>query len=178
MMGTGSIIQGRWIGKAEMELICGLLAENPGWNRTKLSRELCESWDWRNERGQIKDMAARTLLLKLEHGGLITLPKRHNGSPNATRNRVLPALLHDRMSIMCALSDLQPITVHPVDDDAGDRLLFRSLLARHHYLGLHNTVGENLKYLAKDVYVYPLTRNFRRELGVPALAQTEARTSR
>ncbi len=63
MVSTGSIIQGRWIGPAEMEFIRGLLAENPGWNRTRLSRELCVSWGWRNERGQVKDMAARTMLL-------------------------------------------------------------------------------------------------------------------
>jgi hypothetical protein len=30
---------------------------------------------------------------------------------------------------------------------------------------------------AKDVYVYPLTRNFRRELGIPAPDQSEVRTS-
>ncbi len=42
--------------------------------------------------------------------------------------------------------------------------LFKSLFGQHHYLGLQNTVGENLKYLIKDVYVYPLNRHFRKEL--------------
>ena len=41
----------------------GLLAEHPGWGRTRLSEELCRRWDWRNARDRIKDMAARTLLL-------------------------------------------------------------------------------------------------------------------
>jgi len=156
MVSIGSLIQGRWIGRAETELIRGLLAENPGWNRTRLSRELCASWDWRNERGQVKDMAARTLLLKLERSGLIILPRPKNGSPNAARNSVLPEPLRDQTPIICALSDLQPITVRLVDDDAGDRVLFRSLVARHHYLGLRSTVGENLKYLAKDVQGRPV----------------------
>ena len=155
MVSSGSIIQGRWIGPTEMTYIHGLLAKNPGWNRTRLSRELCSALDWRNERGQVKDMAARTLLLKLERGGLITLPKQHNGSPNAARNSALPESLQDQSPITCALSDLQPIAVRPVDD-AGDRVLFRSLVARHHYLGLRSTVGENLKYLAKDVQGRPV----------------------
>jgi hypothetical protein len=155
MMSMESIVQGRWIGPEEVELIRGFLAENPGWNRTRLSRELCTIWDWRNERGNVKDMAARTLLLKLERNGLITLPRRNNGSPNATRNSVLPEPLPDRMPITGALSDLQPITVRLVDN-AGDRLLFRRLVARYHYLGLRNTVGENLKYLAKDVQGRPV----------------------
>lgn len=155
MVSTGSIVQGRWIGPAEVELIRGLLAENPGWNRTRLSRELCASWDWRNERGDVKDMAARTLLLKLERGGLITLPKQNNGSPNAARNSALPEPLKDQAPITCGLADLQPITVRPVED-AGDRLLFRSMVARHHYLGLRSTVGENLGYLAKDAQGRPV----------------------
>lgn len=156
MMDTGSIIQGRWIGPAEINYIRGLLARNPEWNRTRVSRELCASWDWRNERGQVKDMAARTLLLKLERGGLIVLPRANNGSPNAARNSILPEPVQDQAPVTCALSDLQPITVLPVDDDAGDRVLFRSLVARHHYLGLRSTVGENLRYLAKDAQGRPV----------------------
>lgn len=41
---------------------------------TRLSWELCVIWNWRNDSGRIKDMAARTLLLKLEQRKLITLP--------------------------------------------------------------------------------------------------------
>jgi hypothetical protein len=34
--------------------------------------------------------------------------------------------------------------------------LFRSLLQAHHYLGLRNSVGENLKYLARDRHGRPV----------------------
>ena len=50
-------------------LIRGLLAEHQDWGRTRLSEELCLRWNWRNAQGRIKDMAARTLLLKLERRG-------------------------------------------------------------------------------------------------------------
>jgi len=150
-MSTESIIQGRSIGSVELGLIRRFLSENPGWNRTRLSRELCVAWDWRNERGQIKDMAARTLLLKLERRGWIALPAPLHCPDNAGRNRVWPGIKPDRTPIIAALSRLLPLSVRPVDTDANDRALFRSLVARHHYLGLRNTVGENLKYLARDV---------------------------
>ena len=35
----------------------------PSWGRSRLSRELCERWDWRNQKGRLKDLACRTLLL-------------------------------------------------------------------------------------------------------------------
>ena len=54
------VIQGRRIGPEELGLVRHLLATKPGWNRTRLSRELCERWAWRNEAGRVKDMACRT----------------------------------------------------------------------------------------------------------------------
>ena len=59
-------MQGRELNTSDIEGICGLLQAHPEWNRTRLSRELCALWDWRNAAGRPKDMAARTLLLKLE----------------------------------------------------------------------------------------------------------------
>ena len=75
-MGSQSIVQGRWIGSKELESIRLLLTENPHGSRWRLSRALCELWDWRAPNGQIKDMAARTLLLKLEERGCLELPLR------------------------------------------------------------------------------------------------------
>jgi len=43
-----------------------------------------------NAKGRVKDMAARTLLLKLERRGLIELPARQRPSTNHLRNRDLP----------------------------------------------------------------------------------------
>ena len=37
-----------------------------------------------------------------------------------------------------------------MDAEADERAIFKSLIAQHHYLGLRNTVGENLKYLIRD----------------------------
>jgi len=126
------------------------LATQPAWNRTRLSRELCELWNWRNEAGRLKDMACRTLLLKLERRGHIRLPMRQSPSPNALRNRRTLKLPCDRTPIEGALGDLQPVRIDPLGERHPDLALFRFLLQTHHYLGLRNSVGENLKYLARD----------------------------
>ena len=74
------VIQGRKLSGEDIWQVQGLLAEHPEWGRTRLSEELCRLWDWRNALGRPKDMAARTLLLKLERSG-----------PSA-RSRISPAM--------------------------------------------------------------------------------------
>lgn len=68
IMARVMVIQGRKITDGEIALIRDLMAEHRDWGRTRLSEELCRRWNWRNAQGRIKDMAARTLLLK--HNGI------------------------------------------------------------------------------------------------------------
>jgi len=142
------LLQGRRVSAADVALISHWLQVYPSWNRTRISRELCEHWNWRNQAGRLKDMACRSLLLKLEQRGLIVLPPRRTASVNGLRNRQLPEVECRSTPIECGLIELQPLQLIPVEkqEDAG---LFRFLLARHHYLGYGNTVGENMKYLVR-----------------------------
>jgi len=75
------VIQGRELKSSDIEWIRSLLEAHPDWNRTRLSRELCAVWNWRDGIGRLKDMAARTLLLKLERADFIELPIRRGASP-------------------------------------------------------------------------------------------------
>jgi len=144
------VIQGRELHAEDTGLIRSLLAEHGDWCRTRLSEELCRRWDWCNGQGRFKDMAARTLLLKLERAGLIQLPKRRCPSSNGFRNRNPPLVAHATESIRCALRDLRPLAVSIVEPGSADLRLFNCLLSRYHYLGHRNTVGENIRYLVRD----------------------------
>ncbi len=144
------VIQGRHIATDEVAFIRGLIAEHPDWGRTRLSQELCRCWNWRNARGQIKDMAARTLLLKIERRGLIDLPARQRPSTNHLRNRDLPEELPVGEPVRCGLRGLRPLSATLVAPRSNDKRLFNGLLTSHHYLGHRNTVGENLRYLIRD----------------------------
>ena len=88
IMKKTTVIQERKTTNSDIELVQNLIADNPGWNRTRLSRELCRLWDWRNSRGQIKDMACRSFLLKLEQRGQITLPVRQTPGSGLTSGGV------------------------------------------------------------------------------------------
>ncbi len=144
------VIQGRLIGPVEIGLVRCLQIEHPDWHRTRLSRELCATWNWRNSSGRIKDMACRTLLLKLEKRGLIVLPPRRHAPVNATRNRALALVDHEQTLVAASLRHLRPLAISSVDENTDELVIFKSLIAQHHYLGLRNTVGENLKYLVRD----------------------------
>jgi len=149
-------MQGREVSGADIGLIRGLLVEHPQWGRTRLSEELCRLWDWRNAQGRPKDMAARTLLLKLERSGYIRLPPRRGPSSNALRNRRVPLVAHATEPIRCALRDLRPLAVSVVTPGSEDLRLFNGLLGGYHYLGHRNTVGENLRYLVRDRHGRPV----------------------
>jgi len=142
------IIQGRAIGPGDVALIRDWLQAHPDSNRTRLSRELCAAWNWRNGAGKLKDMACRSLLLKLEAQGDIRLPPRRTASVNGLRNRQALDFEHDRSSIEGPLSLVQPLRVQAVSAGSSEARLFQFLLQRYHYLGHRNCVGENLKYLA------------------------------
>jgi hypothetical protein len=155
-MEAEQVIQGRRLRPEDLKLVRHWLATEPSWHRTRLSRELCQRWNWRNEAGRLKDMACRTLLLKLERQGAISLPKRQGTAPNAFRNRKPVEVAHDQCPITEALSALRPLRIEVLGARHPDLALFRLLLQRYHYLGLRNGVGENLKYLARDRHGRPL----------------------
>jgi hypothetical protein len=147
-------VQGREITKDDVELIRRLIEANPSWNRTKLSKELCLLWNWCAANGQIKDMACRSLLRKLEQGGYITLPWPRTPG-RGSRKISIPYVPHKTDLVACSLSDLEPVSICLVEDSVPLQL-FQCLLSRYHYLGFRNTVGENIKYLVCDREQNPL----------------------
>jgi hypothetical protein len=141
------MIQGRTVLPEDIGLIRQWMEQNPSWNRTRLSRELCCHWDWRAMSGRYKDMACRSLLLKLEQRGLLSLPPRHSPPKNAFRHRVIPYIAHSTCPIDTPLKSLLPLTIEIVAASSQD--LFSCLLARYHYLGYRGSVGQNMKYLVR-----------------------------
>jgi hypothetical protein len=144
------VMQGRPMGPAELEQVRGLLAAPPDWSRYRLSRDLCRVWNWRRLTGQIKDMAARALLLKLEQRGWVALPARRHLSPNRMRHKQIRWLPHPTDPIVACLSELQPLPIQALSRQSEARPLFDGLLHQYHYLGYTSAVGQNVQYLVRD----------------------------
>jgi hypothetical protein len=146
------IVQGRRLNGPELENLRHWVSGHPGWSRRRLSVELAACWDWRNGAGQLKDMAARTLLLKLHQRGLLALPPRRQAPTN--RMRCLASELAQAeeppQAIRGRLGELGALQVREVSQETAERTWVKGALGRYHYLGFNGAVGENLQYVIAD----------------------------
>jgi hypothetical protein len=148
-------LQGRRINTPDIETVKSLLTANPSWNRSRLSKELCVLWDWRRAGGELKDIACRSLLRKLEQLGHIQLPKGKHKNDSPARREASHGVLHSKHPIHTPLPSLYPIKVEMIE--SGYPLqVFKYFFSAYHYLGWSGTVGENLKYLFYDCHERPL----------------------
>jgi hypothetical protein len=140
----------REITAGDIGFIREFIAAHSHLSRWKLSRQLCEAWQWKQANGALRDQVCRSLLLHLHRRGAIELP--------ATRRRISRNYLADRQRPEPLIPDNRPvrgsmallrsqIEIHQVRRTA-DEGLFNSLVEQYHYLGYQQPVGEHLKYLA------------------------------
>jgi hypothetical protein len=152
------LLQGRRLHEPDLQQIRQWLGEHPDWSRWRLSRELAAHWDWRNRAGQLKDMAARTLLVKLHQRGLLELPARRQVPTNRMRcsgpSSATPDW--DRRPLQCDLAALGALSVREVSRQGAERAWVAAALGAFHYLGFGGTVGENLHYVVRDGSGRPL----------------------
>ena len=86
--------RGRVVTADEVASIRQLIAENPSASRRRLSKKLCEVWQWKQANGALRDMVCRGLLLMLHRAGEIELPPTamlQLHSPNEIREPLGPA---------------------------------------------------------------------------------------
>jgi hypothetical protein len=142
--------QGRCLTGEQLSWLREWIADHPQWSRKRLSRELCQKWDWRNGRGQIKDFAARSLLDKLEARGWVVLPplQTHNSRPRPKAD-CIPAIQPPSASILTGWREIEPVRWLLPSSGSEEAKRFDAYLQHYHYLGLR-LIGENIKYLVQD----------------------------
>jgi len=128
---TTHLYRGRNITGEEIAFIKQLIADRPELSRWKLSRQLCEAWQWKQANGALRDMVCRGLLLMLHRAGEIELPpvKRVVRNRLAQRERPEP-VVPDNRPVCGPLGDLQPLEFVQVRRSA-EEPLFNSLMGFH-----------------------------------------------
>ena len=133
----------------EIAFIRQLIADHPELSRWKLSRQLCEAWQWKQANGALRDMVCRGLLLMLHRAGEIELPpvKRVVRNRFAERQKPEPVIPDNRpvRGPLASITPLEFVQVRRTPEEP----LFNSLMEQYHYLGYEQPVGEHLKYLVK-----------------------------
>jgi hypothetical protein len=129
----------------DIRFIKALISKHYQQGRSHISKLLCESWQWIQPNGKLKECAARDLLLRLEEQELIELPPRLRPKNNLKEKSFdqIPFFVHE--SIHGAAGEYDRPYVERVNSQ--DDYLWDYLVYHHHYLGLPKLVGEYLKHL-------------------------------
>jgi hypothetical protein len=138
---------GRDFTSNELALMREVVESCSGLSRTELAQTLCELLGWKRLSGGLKAQECREFLEQLELSGALVLPERQPRRPFGSRTRVPVTPRGDRRPEMVGeVSDFAPIEMELVET-ADQRLLFRELVGRHHYLGHAVPFGAHLRYL-------------------------------
>jgi hypothetical protein len=141
--------RGQSISDEQIAFIRQHITDHPQLSRWKLSRQLCQAWQWKQANGALRDMVCRGLLLLLHRVGEIQLPAVRRRVRNRLAERERPeAVIPDNRPVHGPLGLLTPLEFLPVRRTP-EEPLFNSLLEQYHYLGYAQPVGEHLKYLVK-----------------------------
>jgi hypothetical protein len=125
------------ITEEKIRQILDVIEQNPDWNRTKISQQVCKLWGWQSPNGQLKDISCRDMLRELDRTGKIKLPLRQAPSRTKGGGDKVAHLKHDATPIQAKLAELRPLSVSKIS--GGKELAqFKSLIDQYHYLGYPN----------------------------------------
>lgn len=145
---SGARFCGREFTPSEMDLIREVVETCSGLSRMELAQTVCELVRWQRASGGLKARECREFLEGLESNGVLQLPAKRPGKPVGTRTRVPVTANGDpREGLVGEVREFGPIVLEAVRTEA-QRLLFRELVGRHHYLGHAVPFGAHLRYLA------------------------------
>lgn len=147
-MGTSGVsFSGRRFRPSELSLIEEVVESCGGLSRLELARTVCELLRWRRPNGALKARECRELLERLDSGGHLELPAKRPGKPIGTRTRIPHTERGEPAEpLQAELAEIQPVVLGAVAT-VEQRLLFRELVGRHHYLGHAVPFGAHLRYL-------------------------------
>lgn len=138
---------GREFSAAELALIREVVESCSGLSRMELAHTVCELVDWTRPSGRLKARECREFLERLDATGWLRLPEKWPGKPIGARTRLPLTAQGERGAPLNGdVGQFAPIVLEPVRDQR-QRLLFRELVGRHHYLGYVVPFGAQLRYL-------------------------------
>ena len=134
---------GRDFTPKELEQIGSLIKHNPEFNRTRLSREVCQMLQWLKPDGKLKDMSCRVAMLRMEKDGLIRLPSATQTFPPAKKIEFTPST-DPQSPVICPVNQLPQIHLQMVTKASS--ALWNEYIERYHYLGHSPLPGAQLRY--------------------------------
>lgn len=145
---TPTRFSGRRFTTKELALIREVVESCSGLSRKELAQTVCELLGWKRPSGGLKGRECSEFLERLESTGALALPDKQPRRPVGSRTRVpITAQGDGGRELVGDVSEFAPIEIETVETRE-QRLLFRELVGRHHYLGHAVPFGAHLRYLA------------------------------
>jgi ribosomal protein L28 len=143
--------RGKALTDGQIKGIRDLIRSLRGETRRRINIELCRKWNWRRSNGALSLEACGSLLRRLDGRGLIKLPEPRNrpGPRRKIGQEIANSGVFERPADIDGDDlDLSRVNVRPVLRAEIPR--WRELMARFHYLGDGELVGESLRYVAES----------------------------
>lgn len=146
------LCQGRLLQQSDICWLRKVVQDHPDWSRHKITKHICTKWGWSTHAGQLKTFAARSMIDKLEQRDLLDLPPirvsyRREALPPFPKGFTVPK----QKAVEKSLKEIVPLSISIPARNSYDDNCVGYHLNRYHYLGFNRTVGENIKYLVRDL---------------------------
>lgn len=144
---SGPRFSGREFTAKELVLIREVVEFCRGVSRMELANTVCELLGWKRLGGSLKGRECREFLERLESTGVLGLPEKRKTRPLGSPTRIPLTERGNPCSIAAGrVEEFAPVVLDRVQGKE-ERLLFRELVGRHHYLGYAVPFGAQLQYL-------------------------------
>jgi Druantia protein DruA len=138
---------GKSVSGAELQLICSVVKRYASLSRMELAHTVCELLHWARPSGGLKARECRELLERLDAEGMVRLPPKRATKPVGSTTAVpMSARGEPAAALQGKVGAFEPIVLDLVQSTE-QRLLFRELVGRYHYLGHAVPFGAQLRYL-------------------------------
>ena len=146
---------GRDFSSNEIKQIQSLIKQNPTFTRLRLSKEVCQLFQWLKPDGNLKDMSCRVAMLRMQRDGIIDLPAPTCAKASLKKIKFTPAT-DPQTPITCAVNQLPPLRLQMVSKN--NSALWNEYIERYHYLGYTPLPGAQLRYfIIADKQIVALT---------------------
>lgn len=146
---------GRDFSSNEIKQIRSLIKQNQTFTRSRLSKEVCQLFQWLKPDGNLKDMSCRVAMLRMHRDGTIDLPAPTHAKGSLKKIKFTPAT-DPQTPITCAVNQLPPLRLQMVSKN--NSALWNEYIERYHYLGYTPLPGAQLRYfIIADKQIIALT---------------------